>query len=275
MNDKGADNVLFLNGGDHFQGTIWYTFQKWKVVAKFVKVMAHDVMALGNHEFDDGVEGLVPFIRNVSENNVKNLPIVCSNIETSGQLKQLLRPSVVLERNGKKIAVIGYVTPETSFLSSPGPTVKFLDEIESIRKEMDRLKQEDPTLNIFIALGHSGFDKDKEIAEKIPELDVVVGGHTNTFLYTGTPLPSIEKPEGDYPVVYKHGEVGQTLVVQAFAYGKYLGVLDLKFDNDGKIISYSGNPILLDDKVEEGEEGYFIENIFYSNFMQIKIQRIK
>ena len=262
MNDKGADNVLFLNGGDHFQGTIWYTFQKWKVVAKFVKVMAHDVMALGNHEFDDGVEGLVPFIRNVSENNVKNLPIVCSNIETSGQLKQLLRPSVVLERNGKKIAVIGYVTPETSFLSSPGPTVKFLDEIESIRKEMDRLKQEDPTLNIFIALGHSGFDKDKEIAEKIPELDVVVGGHTNTFLYTGTPLPSIEKPEGDYPVVYKHGEVGQTLVVQAFAYGKYLGVLDLKFDDDGKIISYSGNPILLDDKVEEGEEAYFIKNIF-------------
>ncbi|CAG2107041.1 unnamed protein product [Medioppia subpectinata] len=247
-----GDNVLFLNAGDHFQGTIWYTLLKWEVVAKFAKFLRHDVMALGNHEFDDGVEGLLPFVRNVTQNNEKNLPIVCANIETSGELRQLIKPSIVVERGGKKIAIIGYITPDTSFLARPGDTVKFNDEIDSIRKEIENLKKIYPKneLNIFIAVGHSGHKKDKEIAEKIPELDVVVGGHSNTFLYTGKP-PSIEVPEGPYPVVYDHNSEGKTLVVQAFAYGKYLGKLDVVFDDNGLITSYSGTPILLDSNTKE------------------------
>ncbi|CAG2182202.1 unnamed protein product, partial [Oppiella nova] len=151
--------------------------------------------------------------------------------------------------------IIGYITPETAFLARPGNTVKFLDEIESIKKEIANLRQQynPKDLNIFIAVGHSGYEKDKEIAAKIPELDVVVGGHTNTFLYTGK-APSIEVPEGEYPVVFDHGSDGKTLVVQAFAYGKYLGKLNVIFDDNGLITSYSGNPILLDDSVKEDPE---------------------
>ena len=254
------ENVLFLNAGDHFQGTIWYTFEKWKVVAEFVKLMKHDAMALGNHEFDDGVEGLLPFIKNVTENNEKNLPIVCCNIETSGELKQLIKPSIIVNRGNTNIAIIGYITPDTTFLSSPGDSVQFLDEIESIIREIERLKdQYRDKLNIFIAVGHSGFEKDKEIAAKISELDIVVGGHTNTFLYSG-PKPSIEVPEGLYPVVFDHGIKGKTLVVQAFAYGKYLGKLDVIFDENGFITSYGGNPILLDNSVKEGLKHSFNDN---------------
>ena len=61
----------------------------------------------------------------------------------------------------------------------------FLDEIESIKAEISRLKNRHLDLKIFIALGHSGFEMDKKIAANVPDIDIVIGGHTNTFLYSG------------------------------------------------------------------------------------------
>jgi 5'-nucleotidase len=241
---------LFLNAGDHYQGTVWYTFQKWKVVAKFVKLMRHDAMALGNHEFDDGVDGLVPFIRNKTD-----LPILACNIDVSNEpkLKNLIKPSIIKKFEGRKVAIIGYILPDTRWLSRPGKTVVFNDEIVSIRNEIENLRTEHAnSLNIFIAVGHSGIEKDKEIAAKIEDLDIVVGGHSNTFLFTGAKPPSIEKPYDRYPVVFDHGMKGKTLVVQASAFGKYIGKLDTVFDENGMIVKYSGNPILLDNSIAEG-----------------------
>lgn len=73
---------------------------------------------------------------------------------------------------------------------------------------------------------YPGYTKDKEIADKVVGLDIVVGGHTNTFLYTGTP-PSNESPMGSYPTVINPGynSSRQVLVVQDFYFGKYLGDL--------------------------------------------------
>jgi 5'-nucleotidase len=228
-------------------------------VAKFVKLMKHDMMALGNHEFDDGIDGLVPFIRNVTDinndNSDDNLPILAANVDFSNEplLKDYIKKSLVLTINQRRIAIIGYITPDTTFLSRPGNTLIFNDEIESINNEITQLKAQYSDLNIFIACGHSGLSKDKEIASKIADLDLVVGGHSHSFLYTGTP-PSNDRPVDRYPVVFNHAETSSTtLVVQAFAYGKYLGKLDLNFDNDGKIIAYSGQPILLDSSITEGK----------------------
>jgi len=207
-------------------------------------------MALGNHEFDDGVDGLVPFIRNMTD-----LPILSCNIDVSNEpkLKNLIKPSIIKEFEGRKIAIIGYTTPDTKFLSKPGETVIFNDEIDSIRNEIKNLQIEHGnSLNIFIAVGHSGIEKDKEIAAKIEDLDIVVGGHSHTFLFTGDTLPSTEKPYGPYPLVYDHGVKGKTLVVQASARGKYLGRLDTVFDENGIIVKYGGNPILLDESIAEG-----------------------
>jgi 5'-nucleotidase len=207
-------------------------------------------MALGNHEFDDGVDGLEPFIRNMTD-----LPILGCNIDVSNEpkLKGLIKPSIIREFEGRKIAIIGYILPETKYLSKPGPTVIFNDEIDSIRNEIKNLQTEHGnSLNIFIAVGHSGIQKDKEIAAKIEELDIVVGGHSHTFLFTGDTLPSTEKPYGKYPLVYDHGTKGKTLVVQASARGKYIGRLDTVFDENGIIVEYGGNPILLDSNTAEG-----------------------
>ncbi|KAG8338401.1 hypothetical protein J6590_000064 [Homalodisca vitripennis] len=202
----------------------------------------HFLESLGNHEFDGGPEGLSPFIANSS------VPIVCSNIDHSARpefqnLTQLV-PSKVLDVDGVKVGVIGYLTPETKFISLLGDDIKLKDEITEIKKEVERLKQEG--VKILIALGHSGFSTDKLIAEHVPDLDVVVGGHTNTFLFTGHD-PDIEKSEGSYPTVVTQPSGRKVLVVQAYAFTKYLGRLELTFDDEGDVIHSTGNPILLDD----------------------------
>ena len=157
----------------------------------------------------------------------------------------------ILEAKGRKIAVIGYLTPEATSMSETG-NVTIEGEIECIRKEIESLKRQG--INIFIALGHSGFDVDKKIAAEVEDLDLVIGGHTDTFLYTGN-APDIEKPEGPYPVVVVQPKTNRKVyVVQAYGYTKYLGNLFLTFDAQGEIKNITGNPILVDNSVEQAKD---------------------
>ena len=116
-------------------------------------------------------------------------------------------------------------------------------------------------MNIIIAVGHSGFKKDKEIAKQVPLVDVVVGGHSNTFLYTGTP-PSNDRPVGEYPTIVEQMSGKIVPVVQAYAYTKYLGYLDLTFDDSGNLTYWSGNPILLNQSYPKGKECTFFKTVF-------------
>ena len=105
-------------------------------------------------------------------------------------------------------------------------------------------------------MGHSGYSKDKTIAKNVPDVDVVVGGHSHSFLYTVTsdsPLPSIEEPEGPYPTyVMQSGTKKIVPVLQAYAYTKYLGYMNLTFDDTGNLIKFIGKPILLSSKMLQG-----------------------
>ncbi|KAI9563179.1 hypothetical protein GHT06_010637 [Daphnia sinensis] len=234
-------DTIFLNGGDFFQGTIWYTIHKWKAVSHFGNLLNLTAMSLGNHEFDDGVAGLAPFV------NAANHPVLASNIDTSREpwLHGKIPKSVVVEVGGRRVGIIGYLTVETSYISSLD-AVKVFDEIHGVREEAERLKKDG--VNILIAVGHAGYLKDMEIAEKVPDIDVVVGGHTNTFLWNG-PAPSIEIPQGPYPTMVKQPSGKEVPVVQAFAFGKYLGNLMVTFNDDGDVIATAGLPILMDKSI--------------------------
>nr|CAD7202257.1 unnamed protein product [Timema douglasi] len=204
-------------------------------------------LSLGNHEFDDGVSGLIPFLNNVT------CPVLASNLDLSEEPLLAATPlanSTILVVNGTRIGVIGYLTPDTKELSK-SEKVKYIDEVEAIKLEADKLKNQG--INILIALGHSGFRKDIQIATEVPDIDVVIGGHTNTFLYTGN-QPDLEVPESLYPHVVTQSSGRKVPVVQAYAYTKYLGQLDLVFDEHGEIISYKGNPILLDSSVTREQD---------------------
>eukprot|EP00111_Clytia_hemisphaerica_P018109 TCONS_00053585-protein len=211
--------------------------------------IGYDAMALGNHEFDNGPSNLVTFLQQA------NFSAVCSNMDVAKETKwpdpPIYVPSKILERGGKKIGIIGYTTPDTAWLSSPGPNIKFSDPVESVRAEAQKLKAQG--VNILIALGHAGYAKDQEIARSVKELDLVVGGHTDTFLWNG-PQPSVEKVEGPYPFMAQRDDGTECPVVQDFTYGKYLGNLKLTFDENGKLLSAQGNPIMLNASYVEDEE---------------------
>lgn len=238
---------LFLNAGDTYQGSMWYNVYKWKIVATFMNILAPDAASLGNHEFDDGVSGLLPFL------DAAKFPIVTANLDLSQEpelARSKLRNSTVLTVHDRKIGVIGYLTPETKIISVT-EKVGFKDEVECIREEAKRLKAEG--VEILIALGHSGFDVDKKIAKEVEDIDLVIGGHTNTFLYNGK-QPDVEVPEGLYPTEVVQDSGRKTYVVQAYAYTKYLGNLTVTFDSQGEITKIQGNPILVDSRIEQAKD---------------------
>lgn len=134
---------------------------------------------MGNHEFDDGVDGLIPFLNNVT------FPVLAANLNLTNEPELDATPlakSTVLNVNGTSVGIIGYLTPDTKSLATTGYVI-FEDEIEAVSAEAKRLKENG--VNILIALGHSGFTKDQEIAAAVEDIDLVIGGHTNTFLYNG------------------------------------------------------------------------------------------
>jgi len=174
-----------------------------------------------------------------------------TNLNTSlvPQLEGLYRSSVVLEVGSKRVGIVGYLTPDTMFTASPPAELVIRDEIEAVTKEVEKLHLEG--VDIIIALGHSGYVKDIEIAEKVPHVDIVVGAHSHSFLFTNSveeTNPSNNAIIGPYPTVVKNVLGSNALVVQAFAFTKYLGHIRVVFDDAGVVQNWLGMPILLDKK---------------------------
>lgn len=130
--------------------------------------------------------------------------------------------------------------------------MKFLNESIAVKHEAERLKKQG--VNIIIVLSHCGLDIDRIIAEYGgPYIDVIVGGHSHTFLFTGEKLPGPDKPADNYPVeIIQKNTNHKVLIVQAAAFSKYVGDLTVYFDDNGDVYSYEGAPIYLDNFVEQG-----------------------
>eukprot|EP00106_Octopus_bimaculoides_P005783 XP_014773225.1 PREDICTED: 5'-nucleotidase-like isoform X2 [Octopus bimaculoides] len=240
---RGQDpNVLLLDAGDQFQGSFWFHHFKGYASSYFMNEIKYDAMCLGNHEFDGKISGLATFLKNVT------FPVVCANINVTGidEMQPVVK-RIKLDVGGYQVGIVGYITVTTAVISKPDPIV-FLDEVESVRQQVKELQKEG--VDRIIALGHAGIEMDRKIAQEVKGVDIVIGGHTNTFLYSGDP-PSIEKPEGSYPEVITQKDGEKALVVQEFAFGKYLGYLRVEFDSKGRVKSWSGNPILLNNSVEQ------------------------
>ncbi|MAY44711.1 MAG: multifunctional 2',3'-cyclic-nucleotide 2'-phosphodiesterase/5'-nucleotidase/3'-nucleotidase [Rhodobacteraceae bacterium] len=230
-----SDNSILVDGGDQFQGTLFYTYYKGKAAAEMMNKLGYDAMTVGNHEFDDGPEVLRGFMDAV------DFPVLMSNADVSGEemLADTLMKSTVIEKNGEKIGLIGLTPQDTDELASPGPNVTFTDPVAAVQGEVDKLTAEG--VNKIIVLSHSGYGVDKRVAAETSGVDVIVGGHTNTFLSN-----TADNAEGPYPTM-----VNDTAIVSAYAYGKFLGELNVVFDDDGKIVSATGEPIIMDAAVTE------------------------
>ena len=230
-----SNNHILVDGGDQFQGTLFYTYYKGAAAAEFMNLMGYDAMTVGNHEFDDGPEVLRGFVDTV------NFPVLMSNADVSGEelLADAIMPSTVIERGGERIGLIGLTPENTQELASPGPNVTFSDPVAAVQGQVDALTADG--VNKIIVLSHSGMNVDMAVAEAVDGIDVIVGGHDNTYLNSND-----EDADGPYPTM-----VGDTAIVQAYAYGKYLGELNVTFDDDGNITEASGGPIIMDAAVAE------------------------
>ncbi len=234
---------LLLDGGDQFQGSLFYTYYKGKVAAEMMNALGYDAMTVGNHEFDDGPEVLRAFIDSV------DFPVLMSNADVSAEpaLANRIMKSTTVSVNGRQYGLIGLTPEDTGDLASPGRNVTFSDPATAVQAEVDRLTEEG--VKRIIVLSHSGYEVDKRVAENTTGVDVIVGGHSNTYLSN-----TAEDAAGPYPTM-----VGDTAIVQAYAYGKFLGTLDVTFDDDGNLVSARGEPQLIDASVEE--DGATIERV--------------
>ncbi|XP_060521912.1 protein 5NUC-like [Cylas formicarius] len=237
--------VLYLNAGDTFVGTSWFSVFTWNISSAFINILEPDALSLGNHEFDLTVGTLAPFVDAVKS------PILAANLDLTGEPSlSKVKKSVILEVSGWQVGIIGYLTPETIKISSVG-SIKFEDEVEAIKRESTNLQS--LGVNIIIALGHSGYLTDQKIAEEVELVDVVIGGHSNTFLWNGK-QPDYEPVEDPYPKIITQKSGKKVPVVQAYAYTKYLGVLNVTFDDKGDLISFAGQPILLESSIPQDED---------------------
>ncbi|AKH99103.1 5'-nucleotidase/2',3'-cyclic phosphodiesterase-like hydrolase [Hoeflea sp. IMCC20628] len=231
-------NVLLLNGGDNFQGSLFYTTYKGTVEAEFLNQMKFDAMTVGNHEFDDGEDALAPFL------DVIEFPVLSANVAASASSKvgDRIKPSIVLEVGGEKIGIIGAVTNDTPDIASPGPNILIADDILSITAEVEKLQA--MGVNKIIALTHVGYVRDKELIAQIPGVDVVVGGHSHSLLSN-----TDDKAEGPYPTMIDNPEGYKVPVTQAASYSKYLGEFSVTFDDNGVVKEAKGDPLLLDNSI--------------------------
>ena len=230
-----SNNAILVDGGDQFQGTLFYTYYKGKMAAEFMNKLGYDAMTVGNHEFDDGPEVLRGFMDAVE------FPVLMSNADVSREelLAGALMKSTVIERGGEKLGLIGLTPQDTDELASPGPNVIFTDPVDAVQGEVDKLTEAGVTK--IIVLSHSGYNVDKRVAAETTGVDVIVGGHSNTFLSNTS-----DRAEGPYPTM-----VGKTAIVSAYAYGKFLGELNVTFDDAGEIVEAKGEPIIMDAAVSE------------------------
>ncbi|KAG8040030.1 hypothetical protein G9C98_001783 [Cotesia typhae] len=143
----------------------------------------------------------------------------------------------ILYRGGKKIGVIGAIIKTTTELSKT-EKLKFLDEIETINLEAKKLKRYEK-VDIIIVLSHCGLPVDRKIAANCPLVDVIVGGHSHSFLYS---------------VVITQASNRTVLIVQAAAFTKYLGNLTVWFNEEGEVEDWEGNPIVLDETIPQDPE---------------------
>ncbi len=235
-------NILVLDAGDQFQGSLFYTQYKSGPVAEFMNGIGFDAMAIGNHEFDDGPAELLKLI------NAVKFPIISGNtkIADGSELKDKFKGYIIKDMGGQKVAVVSVLATDTNETSSPGDKVTFENEIEYLKGAVKEIQ--DQGVNKIVLLSHVGYVKDQEIARSVDGIDVIVGGHSHTLLSSTDP-----KAAGPYPTLVKDPAGIDVPIVTAYAYSKYLGDLTVTFDDNGVVKSTSGAPKLLDASVTPDE----------------------
>jgi 5'-nucleotidase len=218
---KQEENVLLLDSGDIWQGTPYFNFFEGELEFKLMSQMKYDAATLGNHDFDLGLDGLA-----------KQLPLagfqfVTANYDFSKTiLRGKFKPYQVFEKQGLRIGVFGLGIELNGLVSKKhyGDTL-YLDPVVKAAEMVHQLRK-DEKCDMIICLSHLGYSyetemiDDRKLAKKVPGIDLILGGHTHTFM---------DKPE---VIVHENGH--ETMINQVGWSGIYLGRLDFEFNKRTK-----------------------------------------
>ncbi|MBY0358424.1 MAG: bifunctional metallophosphatase/5'-nucleotidase [Candidatus Obscuribacterales bacterium] len=232
-----SNNVLAIDAGDIFQGTPYFEEYHGQSDVECLNKAGYDIFTIGNHEFDNGTENLVEALK------LAKFEIVSANLDTTTEpnLAALVKPYTIKTIGGQKIAFIGMITPKLRDVAPKLQSVKIKapdgDWLAPLKNEVEKLKSQG--INKIIVVSHCGIELEKDLAEAVPEIDAVIGGHSHTRL--------------EHPILVKRNDGSVCLLVQTGCYGRALGKLELAFDQAGKVDlpQTKYRLIDLDDKIPE------------------------
>ena len=178
-NACGADRVLLLHAGDFSQGSPYFTELGGVLEMNTINDFAYDCVTLGNHEFDNDIEALTERVKML--NPVTK--VVCANLDLSPfELGEYVKPYAIVERAGLKIGIIGLEADiSTAVTKTVSSRMQQLDNVEVTKRWADYL-HETEKCDMIILLSHAGYDQDQVIVPQTRWVDLVIGGHTHTFV---------------------------------------------------------------------------------------------
>jgi 5'-nucleotidase len=223
---KENPNVLLLDAGDIFQGTPYFNYYGGELEFKLMSMMQYDLATIGNHDFDNGIEGLYAQLPHAS------FEFVSANYDFKNTLMNgYVRPYKILNKGGIKVGIFGLgVALEGLVDKKHYKETLYLDPIETAQEMTRKLKQENKC-DLIICLSHLGYkykdDPDKicdtKLASLTQNIDLIIGGHTHTFL--------------DKPTILQNAAGKEVLVNQVGCYGINLGRIDFYFEDDLSVLS--------------------------------------
>ena len=173
-------DMLLFDSGDFSQGSPYYTLYKGDVEVELMNLMRYDAVAIGNHEFDFGVENMARLFKKA------DFPIVCANYDFTGTaLEGVVKPYVVLKRGGLRIGVFG-LSPQLDGLvmAKTCAGVKYNDPVKAAN-DVAKLLKEREKCDIVVCLSHLGWDiigiDDTELMRQTRNIDIVLGGHSHSY----------------------------------------------------------------------------------------------
>jgi 5'-nucleotidase len=219
-------NVLLLDAGDSFQGTPYFNYYGGELEFKLMSKMGYEATTIGNHEFDNGIDGLAAQMPHA------NFEILSSNYDFKNTVMHpFVKPYKVFHKNGIKVGVFGLGVELAGLVDKKMYKETVYNNPVEIATDMVKKLKTEEKCDLIICLSHLGYAYkndpskicDTKLATLTRDIDLIIGGHTHTFL--------------DKPTILKNLDNKDVLVNQVGCYGINLGRIDFYFDTDSSVIS--------------------------------------
>ena len=221
-------NTLMVDAGDVFQGTPYFNFYKGEVEYKSMSLIGYDVVTLGNHDFDNGVDALAAAMK------FANFEFVSTNYDVRGTpLESRVKPFAVRTFGDVRVGLFGLgISPDNLITPDNFKGVKYLDPVRMARGAVQLLRDREKC-QLVVGMSHLGYypnpkgDEvgDTQVAAQVSGIDFIASGHTHTFM--------------EKPYLQKNPEGKETIIFQVGKSGIYVGRVDFKL-KDGKVVASAG-----------------------------------